>query len=68
MTSGGVRRHPERMSASQLLLTELLTLVGLITATIEYGEIIQRRALRRRAEDDTVPPGKLGCGPLSECS
>ena len=36
------------MGASQLFLTELLSLAGLIGGTIEYGEIIQRRARRRR--------------------
>lgn len=37
-----------RMGASHLLLTELLSLAGLIGLTIEYGEIMQRRAHRRR--------------------
>jgi hypothetical protein len=36
------------MGASHLLLTELLSLAGLIGGTIEYGEIIQRRSRRRR--------------------
>jgi hypothetical protein len=39
---------PSHMGASQLFLTELLSLAGLIGGTIEYGEIIQRRARRRR--------------------
>lgn len=36
------------MGASHLLLAELLSLTGLIGGTIEYCEIIQRRAHRRR--------------------
>ena len=46
------RRRPaadaSRMGPSNLFLTELLSLAGLIAVTIEYGEIIQRRAQRRR--------------------
>ena len=46
------RRRPAadayRMGPSDLLLTELLSLAGLIGVTIAYGEIIQRRAQRRR--------------------
>jgi hypothetical protein len=36
------------MGVSNLFLTELLSVAGLIGATIEYGEIIQRRARGRR--------------------
>ena len=37
-----------RMGVSHLFLSELLSLAGLIGVTIAYGEIIQRRAQRRR--------------------
>lgn len=40
------------MGTTQLLLAQLLTLAGLIGGTIEYCEIIQRRAARRRLEAD----------------
>jgi len=36
------------MGTSHLLLAQLIALAGLIGATVEYGEIIQRRAIRRR--------------------
>jgi hypothetical protein len=39
---------PSRMGVSHPFLAELLSLAGLIGGTIEYGEIIQRRARRRR--------------------
>jgi len=42
---------PDRMGASQMVLTELLAMVALVAATIEYGEIIQRRARRRRIDE-----------------
>lgn len=38
------------MDATQLLLGQLLALAGLIGSTIEYCEIIQRRARARRLE------------------
>lgn len=39
-------------AASQLVLSELLALVALVAATIEYREIIQRRAQHRRIAND----------------
>ena len=48
MVAGAGTGDPRAMGASHLLLTELLSLAGLIGGTIEYGEIIQRRARRRR--------------------
>ena len=47
MDRRGPTADPPRMEASQLVLTELLAMVALAAATIEYGEIIQRRARRR---------------------
>lgn len=38
------------MGAAHTLLAELLSLAGLIGGTIEYGEIIQRRARARVQE------------------
>ena len=52
MVAGGDAGHPPPMGASHLFLTELLGLAGLIGGTIEYGEIIQRRARRRRLAED----------------
>lgn len=43
---------PDRMGASQMVLTELLAMVALVAATIEYGEVIQRRARRRALAED----------------
>ena len=47
MDRRGPTADPPRMEASQLVLTELLAMVALVAATIEYGKIIQRRARRR---------------------
>jgi hypothetical protein len=38
------------MGMNDLLLAQLLSLAGLLGATIEYMEIIGRRAIERRAE------------------
>lgn len=48
MVRSGSAGDPVRMGVSNLFLTELLSLAGLIGATIEYGEIIQRRARGRQ--------------------
>ena len=48
MVGNGGAGDPARMGVSNILLTELLSLAGLIGATIEYGEIIQRRARCRQ--------------------
>ena len=47
MDRRGPTIDPAGMEASQLVLTELLAMVALVAATIEYGEVIQRRARRR---------------------
>jgi hypothetical protein len=55
---------PSRMGASRPFLAELHSLAGLIGGTIEYGEIIQRRARRRRMVEAehraTQEPGLRG--------
>ena len=40
------------MGVTHLLLAQLLALAGLISGTVEYGEIIRRRAELRRLEAD----------------
>ena len=40
------------MGTNDLLLVQLLSLAGLLGATIEYVEIIERRAAARRSEAD----------------
>ena len=47
MDRRGATADPPRMEASELVVTELLAMVALVAATIEYGEIIQRRARRQ---------------------
>ena len=42
------------MGVTQLLLAQLLAIAGLIGGTIEYVEIIQRRAELRRIEADRL--------------
>lgn len=44
--------HRPPMGTNDLLLAQLLSLVGLLGATIEYVEIIGRRAATRRVEAD----------------
>jgi hypothetical protein len=48
------------MDATDLLLAQLLTLAGLIGGTIEYGEIIRRRALRQRMEQERLTMQSVG--------
>ena len=48
------------MDATDLLLAQLLTLAGLIGGTIEYCEIIQRRAVRRRVEQERLAMQSVG--------
>lgn len=48
------------MGTSHLLLAQLIALAGLIGATVEYGEIIQRRGIRRRDSRAAEESGLLG--------
>jgi hypothetical protein len=48
------------MGATHYLLAQLLTVAGLIGGTIEYCEIIQRRAAQRRLEADRLVAHEAG--------
>ena len=42
------------MGATNLLMAQLLTLAGLVGGTIEYCEILKRRAAARRSEQERL--------------
>jgi hypothetical protein len=54
---GGIVRD---MAVTHYLLAHLLTVAGLIGGTIEYCEIIQRRAAQRRLEADRLVAHEAG--------
>ena len=48
------------MGATQLLLGQVLSLAGLLGGTIEYCEIIRRRAACRRLETERLAAEEAG--------
>jgi len=60
--SGGQAVHPHTagMQASPQTLAELLSMAGLLGATIEYAELVKRRALARRDTTMRQGSGDLG--------